>query len=63
MAELAAAGAVRVSLGTAIAQAAYVVAARATAELLTAGTYAETADGVDYAEMNAEMNAALCPPG
>ena len=59
MADLAAAGAVRVSLGTAIAQAAYKVAARATAELLTSGTYTAAADGVDYAE----MNAALRPPG
>ena len=59
VAELAAAGAVRVSLGTAVAQAAYAVAARATTELLTAGTYTATADGIDYAE----MNAALRSPG
>ena len=39
VAEFAAAGAVRVSLGSAIAQAAYGVAARATAELLSSGTY------------------------
>ena len=37
MAELAAAGAVRISLGSAIAQAAYAVAARAATELLTSG--------------------------
>jgi 2-methylisocitrate lyase-like PEP mutase family enzyme len=39
VAEFAAAGAVRISLGSAIAQAAYAVAARATTELLTGGTY------------------------
>jgi 2-methylisocitrate lyase-like PEP mutase family enzyme len=39
VAELAAAGVVRISLGPAITQAAYALAARATAELLTAGTY------------------------
>jgi 2-methylisocitrate lyase-like PEP mutase family enzyme len=59
VAELAAAGAARISLGTAIAQAAYAVAARAAAELLTAGTYTATAGGIDYAE----LNAALRPPG
>jgi 2-methylisocitrate lyase-like PEP mutase family enzyme len=56
-AELAAAGAARISLGTAIAQAAYAVAARATTELLTAGTYTATADGIDYAQMNAALAA------
>lgn len=55
VAELAAAGAARISLGTAIAQAAYAVAARATTELLTAGTYTATADGVDYGQMNAAL--------
>ena len=59
VAELAAAGAARISLGTAIAQAAYAVAARAAAELLTAGTYTATAGGIGYAE----LNAALRPPG
>jgi 2-methylisocitrate lyase-like PEP mutase family enzyme len=39
VAELAAAGVVRISLGAAITQAAYALAARATTELLTAGTY------------------------
>jgi 2-methylisocitrate lyase-like PEP mutase family enzyme len=55
VAELAAAGAVRVSLGTAIAQAAYGVAARAAAELLTAGTYSASEGGIDYGEMNAAL--------
>jgi len=54
-AELAAAGAARISLGTAIAQAAYAVAAQATTELLTAGTYAAIADGIDYGQMNAAL--------
>lgn len=53
VAEFASAGVVRVSVGSAIAQAAYGLAARATAEMLTAGTYESCAGGVDYAEMNA----------
>jgi 2-methylisocitrate lyase-like PEP mutase family enzyme len=56
-AELAAAGAARISLGTAIAQAAYAVAARATTELLTAGTYTAVAGGIDYGQMNAALAA------
>jgi len=50
--ELASAGAVRISLGSAIAQAAYAVAARATTELLTGGTYNSTANGIAYDRMN-----------
>jgi 2-methylisocitrate lyase-like PEP mutase family enzyme len=50
--ELAAAGAVRISLGSAVAQAAYQVAARSTVELLATGTYTSVADGVDYGAMN-----------
>jgi 2-methylisocitrate lyase-like PEP mutase family enzyme len=50
--ELASAGAVRISLGSAIAQAAYAVAARATTELLTHGTYDSTIDGVAYSTLN-----------
>lgn len=53
--ELAGAGAVRISLGSAIAQAAYAVAARATEELLKRGTYDTTAEGVPYAETNAAL--------
>ena len=41
----AAAGAVRISLGSAIAQAAYGVATRAAAELFTTGTYKSSAGG------------------
>jgi len=53
VAELTAAGAVRISLGSAIAQAAYAVAARATTELLTDGTYRSTAHGITYERINA----------
>jgi len=53
--ELAAAGAVRISLGSAVAQAAYAVAARAATELLTAGTYHATADGIPYDQLNAAL--------
>lgn len=55
VAEFAAAGAVRISLGSAIAQAAYAVAARATKELLTSGTYDTTADALGFAELNAAI--------
>ncbi len=47
-ADLAAAGAVRISLGSAIAQVAYAVAARAATELLTSGTYDSAAGGIAY---------------
>jgi 2-methylisocitrate lyase-like PEP mutase family enzyme len=53
VAELAAAGVARISLGSSIAQAAYAVAARAATEMLTAGTYDASADGIDYGTMNA----------
>jgi 2-methylisocitrate lyase-like PEP mutase family enzyme len=56
VAELTAAGVVRISLGSAIAQAAYAVAARAAAEMLTSGTYQSVADGLDYATLNSGMN-------
>jgi 2-methylisocitrate lyase-like PEP mutase family enzyme len=52
VAELASAGAVRISLGSAIAQAAYAVAGRAAAELLSDGTYNTSADGIPYDEIN-----------
>jgi 2-methylisocitrate lyase-like PEP mutase family enzyme len=52
---LASAGVVRISLGSAIAQAAYAVAARATTELLTNGTYDSSADGIAYDKMNATL--------
>jgi 2-methylisocitrate lyase-like PEP mutase family enzyme len=53
--ELTAAGVVRISLGPAIAQAAYGLAARAAAELFTTGTYAATADGIGYEVMNGAL--------
>jgi 2-methylisocitrate lyase-like PEP mutase family enzyme len=46
------AGVVRISLGSAVAQAAYGVATRAATELFTAGTYDSSADGFDYGTMN-----------
>jgi hypothetical protein len=52
VAELTAAGAVRISLGSAIAQAAYGVATRAAAELFTTGTYNSSAGGFEYSTMN-----------
>ncbi|MFD9893967.1 isocitrate lyase/phosphoenolpyruvate mutase family protein [Amycolatopsis sp. NPDC059027] len=55
VADFAEAGAVRVSLGGAIAQAAYAVAARTTTELLTKGTYESTAGGVDYGAVNRRL--------
>jgi 2-methylisocitrate lyase-like PEP mutase family enzyme len=58
VAELAAAGAVRISLGSAIAQAAYAVAARAATELLTSGTYDSVAGGIAYDTMNDAVTAA-----
>ncbi|MEV0587761.1 isocitrate lyase/phosphoenolpyruvate mutase family protein [Nonomuraea sp. NPDC050310] len=53
VAEFAAAGVVRISLGSSIAQAAYALAARATTELLEKGVYDATADGLPYGELNA----------
>jgi 2-methylisocitrate lyase-like PEP mutase family enzyme len=55
VAELAAAGAVRISLGSAVAQAAYQLAARSMVELATAGTYSAVADGIEYGAMNAAL--------
>jgi 2-methylisocitrate lyase-like PEP mutase family enzyme len=63
VAELAAAGAVRISLGSAIAQAAYAVAVRAATELLTRGTYDSVADGIAYNTMNDAVTAAPGLPG
>jgi 2-methylisocitrate lyase-like PEP mutase family enzyme len=53
VAEFTAAGVVRISTGSAIAQAAYAVAARAATELLEKGTYDSCADAVPYGEFNA----------
>ena len=57
VAELTAAGAVRISLGSAIAQAAYGLSARAATELLTSGTYDSSAGGFDYGTMNNSLTA------
>ncbi|HEY4421409.1 MAG TPA: isocitrate lyase/phosphoenolpyruvate mutase family protein, partial [Pseudonocardia sp.] len=53
VAELAELGVRRVSVGTAIAQAAYATARRGALELLTGGTYDSLVGGVDYGELNA----------
>jgi 2-methylisocitrate lyase-like PEP mutase family enzyme len=55
VAELAKAGAARISLGSAVAQAAYAVVRRATRELETDGTYSALADALTYAEFNGLM--------
>ncbi|MEV0644582.1 isocitrate lyase/phosphoenolpyruvate mutase family protein [Phytomonospora sp. NPDC050363] len=52
VAELAATGVARLSLGSGVAQAAYAVARRAARELLESGTYESVADAVDYGELN-----------
>lgn len=52
VAELAALGVARISVGTGIAQAAYGLAAAAAREVLTVGTYESMADGLSYGELN-----------
>ncbi len=51
--ELAKAGVARMSLGSAVAEAAYAVARRAAEELLTQGTYVSVENGIEYGELNA----------
>ncbi|GHH45925.1 isocitrate lyase/PEP mutase family protein [Lentzea cavernae] len=51
--ELGTAGAARISVGTALASAAYAVARKAAEELLTKGTYDSTSEGLGYGELNA----------
>ncbi|AIS01557.1 isocitrate lyase/PEP mutase family protein [Streptomyces glaucescens] len=53
VAELAALGVARVSVGAALAQAAHALVRRAARELLGAGTYNTLADGLGYGELNA----------
>lgn len=53
--ELAELGVARVSLGSAVAEAAYAVAQRAAAEALGAGTYTTLTDALDYGSLNALM--------
>lgn len=52
-AELAKAGAARISVGTALAEAAYATARQVAEEVLQAGTYATAANGFGYGELNA----------
>jgi 2-methylisocitrate lyase-like PEP mutase family enzyme len=52
VAEFQAAGVRRVSLGTAVAQAAYALAQRAATEVLTKGTYYELEDAIDFGTLN-----------
>jgi 2-methylisocitrate lyase-like PEP mutase family enzyme len=52
VAELASAGVRRVSIGTAIAQAAYTLAKRAATSLLTTGSYAELEESLDFGTIN-----------
>jgi 2-methylisocitrate lyase-like PEP mutase family enzyme len=56
VAELAALGVARVSLGSGIAEAAYAVVRRAVREALTSGTYASIADSIPYGELNDLLN-------
>lgn len=55
--QLADLGVRRISVGMAIAQAAYAHTRRAAAELLTAGTYTSLDDGLDYAALNGSLTA------
>ncbi|GCB44228.1 isocitrate lyase/phosphoenolpyruvate mutase family protein [Streptomyces sp. NL15-2K] len=59
VAELAALGVARVSVGSGIAQAAHALVRRAARELLGAGTYGTLAGGLDYGEANALLGQAL----
>lgn len=52
VAELSAAGVRRISVGTALAQAAYATASRAARELITHGTYAAYEDALPFSELN-----------
>ncbi|MFF3071255.1 isocitrate lyase/phosphoenolpyruvate mutase family protein [Kitasatospora sp. NPDC057904] len=55
VAELSKLGVARVSLGSAVAEAAYAVVRRVAAELVATGTYTGLTDAVDYGEFNALM--------
>jgi 2-methylisocitrate lyase-like PEP mutase family enzyme len=55
VAEFAAAGVARISLGSSVASAAYAVAQRAARELFESGTYTSVADGLAYGEVNGLM--------
>jgi 2-methylisocitrate lyase-like PEP mutase family enzyme len=53
---LASLGVARISLGSAVAEAAYAVARRVTREALTTGTYDALAGALDYGELNTLMS-------
>ncbi|MHC3471390.1 isocitrate lyase/PEP mutase family protein [Streptomyces sp. 7R007] len=57
VAELAALGVARVSVGSALAQAAHALVRRAARELLDAGTYESLTDGLDYGRLNGLLGA------
>jgi 2-methylisocitrate lyase-like PEP mutase family enzyme len=61
--ELTAAGVVRISLGSAIAQAAYRLTARAAAEFFTSGTYDLCANRIEYETMNMALSRLDARPG
>jgi 2-methylisocitrate lyase-like PEP mutase family enzyme len=61
VAQLTAVGVVRISLGSAIAEAAYGLAARAAAELFTSGTYDTSANGFGYKAMNDALSRQKTP--
>jgi 2-methylisocitrate lyase-like PEP mutase family enzyme len=63
VAELTAVGVVRISLGSAIAEAVYGLAARAAAELFTSGTYDTIAHGFGYTAMNEALSRRRSPDG
>ncbi|HST80273.1 MAG TPA: isocitrate lyase/phosphoenolpyruvate mutase family protein [Kineosporiaceae bacterium] len=56
VAELSKCGVARVSLGSAVAEAAYAVVRRTAEQLITTGTYATQADSVDYQDFNNLMH-------
>ncbi|MFE3414647.1 isocitrate lyase/phosphoenolpyruvate mutase family protein [Streptomyces mirabilis] len=58
VAELAALGVARISMGSSIAQAAHAVVRRAARELLSAGTYDSLTGGLDYVELNTLLGGA-----
>jgi 2-methylisocitrate lyase-like PEP mutase family enzyme len=61
VAELSKLGVARVSLGSAVAEAAYAVVRRTAEELLTTGTYATQAEPIDYQEFNDLMHPSSRP--
>lgn len=60
--ELSALGVARVSLGSAVAQAAYAVVRNATNELVTHGTYSQLTESLDYGALNTLISGAYSGP-